>query len=106
MIKYSLKNKTEEEIWAYIYDEDNDVCGERDRIWTVLMENFMTEDFGEGSWADMFYLDDTETYLVIASLPNEWHLEYLNTFEEAQKWAIETLQAKANFKVDLTKFQN
>ncbi len=106
MIKYSLKNKTKEEIWAYIYDEDNDVCGEDDRIWTVLMTNFMVFRDDTGEWADIFYLDDTEQYLVIASLSNEWHLEYLNTFEEAQRWALETLQAKANFKVDLTKFQN
>lgn len=103
MIKYSLKNKTEEEIWAYIYDEDNHVFGEDDRLWTVLMSNFNNETWG---WADMWYLDDTEQYLVTVNSYGEYYIFILNTFEEAQKWAIETLQTKANFKVDLTKFQN
>ena len=103
MIKYSLKNKSIDEIWAYIYEEDNDDFGEDDRLWTVLMTNFSNEDWG---WADMWYLDDTEQYLVTVNSYGKYYIEYLNTFEAAQRWAIETLQTKANFKVDLTKFQN
>ena len=91
------------EIWAYIYDEDNDDFGEDDRLWTVSMENFSNKDWG---WADMWYLDDTEQYLVTVNSYGKYYIEYLNTFEEAQRWAMEKIQANANFKVDLTKFQN
>lgn len=102
MNKYSLMYLKKEEIIDYIYHSKK-VSRDNEVIWAVLYENFINDN---GEWADIFMLDDTKTYLAIIATLEDYYIKYFHTFEEAQKWAIETLQTKANFKVDLTKYQN
>ncbi len=100
MKKEELKNKNKQQIIDYIY------MNNIDKIWSVLYEDFINN---ESDFADVYILDPSKYKIYVSIVQIDTveksksdggnnYIEYFATFKEAQKWAIETLQAKANLK--------
>ena len=99
-----LENRTKQDAIIYIYINAKD----NDKIWSVLYEDFMNN---ESDFADIYKLDSSKqkNYVSIVQIEttlkegreNEYnYIEYFSTFNDAQKWAIETLQAKASLNIN------
>lgn len=101
MNKAELENKNKQQVIDYIYMNNND------KIWSVLYEDFINN---ESDFADVYKLDSHKNKIYVSIVQIDTvlkedrenghnYIEYSSTFEEAQRWAIETLQTKANLKL-------
>jgi len=104
MTKLELINKTEEEINNYIYYRNQTGRFETERVWNVAYNKYQDcpkplSEYRTSEWADIWHLDDTKNYLSIVTVIENYYIEYSSTFEEAQRWVIETLQTKASLKL-------